>query len=707
MKKKWLITLAAIALCFAALGGMSALAEEPAEWTVLFYFCGSDLESKYSYATGNLEEISGVYQAESMLPAIATQHGETVDPHAVRRPGRINVLIETGGCAQWHAQPLGMEIAADAIQRWRYNIRPATEKRREAVSGFELLDTLPLQSMADPETLGDFISWGAETCPAKKYALVLWDHGGGSKTGLFADELFDGDWMPLYDLFTALKLGDIHFETVLIDACMMANVETAWMISDYADWLVASEEAVPGKGTAVGSWLQELVNHAECGGELLGRNLCDMTLMKYANQDDRQARAILTWSVIDLSGIDPVVEALDRLFNIMGKAYEHYPELIEIYANWFSSAEQYGDGRQDMLDIGSVIHNRTTASYMDVELRNDILDALAGAVAYVVRGAGRSEALGLSICYPVASGSDEIEIYSHVCPSDHYLALLDALSDWRAPEALYDRVGRLPEIDEVETMTMSVVRRMSNGDMPAVEVKNITRAHDVYYCLYRRDELTGQVLRMGRTPCRVDIQEDDSTVLFVANEPWRWPAIQGVPCDMEYISRTNTAYRKETLYNIPVLIDSQVAYLRCGRSNEIAVDEEAGDFVVKPFVYDVYGVWEGYDENSVMMNRNVKDLSRLAGLDFQLLYPTDEAGEGGGTIYGSSAALTMYRALDIEEMTIPAGSYYLQYEVEDIFHRRFALERIEMAWDGEQLSFPEGFAWDGEVTFTRQTSGRF
>jgi hypothetical protein len=124
-------------------------------------------------------------------------------------------------------------------------------------------------------------------------------------------------------------------------------------------------------------------------------------------------------------------------------------------------------------------------------------------------------------------------------------------------------------------------------------------------------------------------------------------------------------------------------------------------------VYDVYGVWEGYDENSVMMNRNVKDLSRLAGLDFQLLYPTDEAGLGGGTIYGSSAALTMYRALDIEEMTIPAGSYYLQYEVEDIFHRRFALERIEMAWDGEQLSFPEGFAWDGEVTFTRQTSGRF
>ena len=31
-----------------------------AEWTVLFYMCGSDLESKYSYATQNLAEIKGV-----------------------------------------------------------------------------------------------------------------------------------------------------------------------------------------------------------------------------------------------------------------------------------------------------------------------------------------------------------------------------------------------------------------------------------------------------------------------------------------------------------------------------------------------------------------------------------------------------------------------------------------------------------------------
>ena len=725
MKKTWFIILAAVLMCLIVPAGVPALAEngqeltsvsplpvpakndaEDAEWTVLFYFCGSDLESKYSYATSNLEEISRVWGTESMLPIIAMQSGESVNPDEVTRPGRVNVLIETGGCTQWHAQTLGMDIDPGSIQRWRCDVFLPESTGEKPPSRFELVETLPLQSMADPETLGDFISWGAETCPAKKYMLVLWDHGGGSKTGLFADELFDGDWMPLYDLYIALKFGGVHFETVLIDACMMANVETAWMLEDYADWMVASEEMVPGKGTAVEKWLQELVNHPECGGELLGRNICDMTLMKYANQNDRQARAILTWSLIDLSKISTVVNCLDRFFNVMGKAYEHYPWLIQVYANWFSSAEEYGDGRQDMVDISSVFHNSSTVSFMDIELRSEIMDALAGAVAYSVRGAGRSGALGLSICYPTNSDADDIEIYSYVCPSDHYLAILDALSDWNAPEYLYDQVERLPKIDEIETLKMKVERCVSKDGMPAVKVLNIPRLHDVYYCLYRLDESTGQTLRMGRTPCRRIALEDGSGVLFLANEPWRWPAIQGQPCCMEYISHTDSINRREYLYNIPALIDSEVAYLRCGRGADVAYNEEDGYFSEKPSVYDVYGVWEGFDENSVMMNRNVMALSRLAGLDFQLLYPTDEPGEGGRTMYSASGMLTMYRALDIEEMTIPAGTYYLQYEAEDIFQSFFKLERIEMYWDGEKLTFPENFIWEGEEELKKASDSK-
>ncbi len=45
-------------------------APEADEWTVVFYLCGSDLESKYSFATGNLEEIADVNYPDSILPDI-------------------------------------------------------------------------------------------------------------------------------------------------------------------------------------------------------------------------------------------------------------------------------------------------------------------------------------------------------------------------------------------------------------------------------------------------------------------------------------------------------------------------------------------------------------------------------------------------------------------------------------------------------------
>ena len=48
MKKHFLILILLAALTWTA----PALAEELDEWTVMFYLCGSDLESKNGYATG-------------------------------------------------------------------------------------------------------------------------------------------------------------------------------------------------------------------------------------------------------------------------------------------------------------------------------------------------------------------------------------------------------------------------------------------------------------------------------------------------------------------------------------------------------------------------------------------------------------------------------------------------------------------------------
>lgn len=40
---------------------------------------------------------------------------------------------------------------------------------------------------------------------------------------------------------------------------------------------------------------------------------------------------------------------------------------------------------------------------------------------------------------------------------------------------------------------------------------------------------------------------------------------------------------------------------------------------------------------------------------------------------------------------MPAGTYYLEYEIEDVFMRKTTLDRIEIHWDGENMTFPEDF----------------
>lgn len=94
-----------------------------------------------------------------------------------------------------------------------------------------------------------------------------------------------------------------------------------------------------------------------------------------------------------------------------------------------------------------------------------------------------------------------------------------------------------------------------------------------------------------------------------------------------------------------------------------------------------------------MVNRIVKPLSQVADQEFRLLYPVDPVGEQ----YQFSETMTLYRAMDVQEITLPAGNYYLEYEVDDVFMRPSVLERVEFYWDGESMTFQEGFSWDGET----------
>ncbi len=107
--------------------GASEVKNDEAEWTVMLYLCGMDLESDGGMASNNLEMISKTIPNSD-----------------------VNFLIETGGTKEWHAKDkVGIDIATDKLERWSYN-----------EDGFTLVDEQENASMAKHTTLSDFIQWG-------------------------------------------------------------------------------------------------------------------------------------------------------------------------------------------------------------------------------------------------------------------------------------------------------------------------------------------------------------------------------------------------------------------------------------------------------------------------------------------------------------------------------------------------------------------
>ena len=698
MKKRMIwVVLTVLAAVFGAVCccGESAAAESDtgdgalSEWTVMLYFCGSDLESKYGYATDNLKEIKSISYPYNFLPLYDTD--DILIREMMRDIGSVNVLIETGGASEWHAEEVGMNVSPDALQRWRLNYYPTDYGEDDPYipkpNSFELLETLPLQSMGDPDALTDFIRWAAAEYPAEKYALVLWGHGEGA-LGLFVDELYDRDIMYLYEMEEALQDAGVPLELVVLDACLMANMETAWTLKDCARWMVASEENVPGEGTAVGMWLQSMVEHPALDGEWVGRRICDTTTMKYYNGTDERSKSVLIWSVIDLSQVGQLVNACQQLFRVVDEALRDSQIRIMIYAQCFSDTEEYGDSQQNMRDLGSLLYHDDMIHFMDNGTLEAAKAALADTVVYCTRGSSRGSASGIAFCYPADFESDELNIYAKNFPVQEYLAYLDAITEWNAPEWIYVDYTKPPNIDAVESLRVTAEKRRAADGMPSLYFgATSSNLETIFYNLYRKNEERNDLEWLGRTDCGVELS-DQYEVLRRPRDPMHWPAIEGVLCSIDLVQVRGNVY----LYNIPVQINSVNAMLRCGRT--LYYDDDGGTAESE---YVIYGVWEGYDDNSSLMNRSVEPLAITAGRAFRMLYPMAETMDDPKPFYAFSEEMKMLRQLKVEEIPLPPGTYYLEFELTDIFMRKARLEKIEVHWDGETMTFADDLDWEGEA----------
>jgi hypothetical protein len=137
--------------------------------------------------------------------------------------------------------------------------------------------------MTDQAELRDFINWGKQTYPAERYALILWNHGGGYQ-GLLSDETSaSGQNMTLPQLKTALStVGSL--DLIDFDMCLMAGYETLVAVNGVAKFASFSEETEPGDGDAYTPVLQALYTTPTMDGRTLATTIVDTYDAFYVNR---------------------------------------------------------------------------------------------------------------------------------------------------------------------------------------------------------------------------------------------------------------------------------------------------------------------------------------------------------------------------------------------------------------------------------------
>ena len=114
--------------------------------------------------------------------------------------------------------------------------------------------------LTSPDSLANFINWAVKAYPAKKYMLIVHDHGGGyiphselpeakpasaARRVMIADDGHSGHYFTAKSFCHALTTADVRFETVFMDACLMNTLEYQFELHDLCDYVIAPTYSKP------------------------------------------------------------------------------------------------------------------------------------------------------------------------------------------------------------------------------------------------------------------------------------------------------------------------------------------------------------------------------------------------------------------------------------------------------------------------------
>lgn len=521
----------AAALLAGSLSACGGGATEDSRTTLLVYLLGSDLEGNGSQGTLNLRE---------MLAAQGAKH--------------THVVITTGGADKAEA--------GDPVANWR------SVKRHELVDGklVELAD-LGLLDMDRGATLQDFLIWGAQTYPADRTLLVLWDHGAGYQ-GYGGDSNFpDAGKMSLPEMGAALQgfkaVTGVTLDYVGFDACLMATLEVAKVLAPCVRYLGASQELEPGSG-----WDWRVVIDALSGssaismpafGEIAAQGYVAKQVRENEPGNVIQDADWITFSITDLSRIPALLARLadwadavrayydDASLAKRGAAPLFWPPLLvapQLTLKDADAGDAPADARAERWVRVAMSRLRASSFGMEPENRDelDLVDlrhfsallaaegiavaankalqqAIDEAVVFKVNGQRAAQAGGLSLYFPVGAGTPEQRaLYAPLAMPEGYMRLLER----HAAQA-----AQAPSV-----ITVSPPAPMAQPHLLSSEIASLYGVQFADLMLVQPCDGASALMRGSApliTAVRTDMSPGEHRRGLVVFDTGRWPLLEGQP----------------------------------------------------------------------------------------------------------------------------------------------------------------------------------
>jgi hypothetical protein len=238
----------------------------------------------------------------------------------------------------------------------------AKQTKRFYVEKNNLLEIGALSAMdsGDQKTLISAAQWAIKDYPSENFALVLWNHGSGDLNPM-RFRLIDPSELFYYDTITRQIILDrsISFtdfllrkafergicfddttdnyldddklssafeaitkfrasnnskkknfiDVVLMDACLMGGIGTAYLCSKYAEFMTASQEVVPGPGYDYANLLKPLSK-----GKVSTKDFCVSVVECYKNTYSKITQDF-TESALDLKNMNQLIRSIEDFIN--------------------------------------------------------------------------------------------------------------------------------------------------------------------------------------------------------------------------------------------------------------------------------------------------------------------------------------------------------------------------------------------------------